>query len=80
MATFNIRKHVKVSIALEIIFDNGYGARRGLSEKEILVLDADNTVLAILPLHDDTEDSDGWSFVVRADIVREFSKLGVVLR
>jgi hypothetical protein len=78
MATFNITRHVKLSIALAIIFDNGFGSRRGLSPRELLVLDAENTIKAILPIGQDA--STGWEFVARADIVREFAKLGVVLK
>lgn len=75
--TFNISKHLKLSIALEIVFDNGFGSRRGLSEKELLVLDNQNEIKAIIPLY---SDNDSWFYVKRADLVREFAKIGVILR
>lgn len=80
MATieFNITKHVKISVALAIVFEQGYGSRRGLSPNELLVLNADNEIKAIIPIHIDR--STGWEVVARADLVREFSKLGVILQ
>lgn len=82
MTTFNYSKHVKLSIALEVIVDNGFGVRRGLSENELLVLDTENTIKAILPIHKETthDNITRWDYVNRADLVREFSKLGVILK
>lgn len=76
IAVFDIRKHCKLSIALEVIFENGYGARRGLSHSEILVLDAENEIKAIIPIGNDGD----WDFVRRADLIAKFAKLGVVLK
>lgn len=82
MTNFNYSKHVKLSITLEVIIDNGFGVRRGLSENELLVLDTENTIKAILPIYKETthDNITRWDYVNRADLVREFSKLGVILK
>lgn len=77
MTAFNIREHVKLSIALEIIFDNGFGSRKGLHTGELLILDKENTILGFVNIGFDEET--GWEHVRRADLLHTLALNGVRL-
>jgi len=77
MATFSHIKHIKLSIALEVIINQGFAVRRGLSPRELLILDGHNTVMAIIDIE---EEANGREFIDRAHLALSFATFGVTLK